>query len=494
MAKSIVPRTAYIRQLDSYRADTDLLKIVAGVRRCGKSELLRQFRQHLIDDGVPESEIIYIDLERSRYVIDSERMLYETIRNAVRGDGCYIMIDEVHFVRGWERVVSTVKNEFRANMYLTGSNSNMLSDDLATHVTGRYATIRVMPFSFREFVTRYPIDSENGYTQRLYQYMRWGGMPIIDLDDDGTKNRAILRGVYDSILNNDIRPRVELDQVILENITAFMLSNMGNITSANRITVAASVGDKRTTERYLRELVKSFVFYRADRFDMIGLKHMETNAKFYPVDTGLMNAILYGYEIDESALLECVVYLELIRRGYRVSVGSYRNREIDFTAWNDDGVAEFYQVALRLDDERTLKRELDTFLKLDPDSRRVLITMDRDEHPMPDGVELINAVDWLLERSLLQQPIYDVPVPDAVGDAHEERIHRKDGLGIAVADQPEWSDLTLVGGFGYHGERDLVVLHIVAPAGGEIHLGVAVLPYGDLVSSSDQLQVDHVLH
>lgn len=494
MAKIIVPRTAYIRQLDSYRSDTDLLKIVTGVRRCGKSELLRQFRQHLIDDGVPESEIIYIDLERSRYVIDSERMLYETIRNAVRGDGCYIMIDEVHFVRGWERVVSTVKNEFRANMYLTGSNSNMLSDDLATHVTGRYATIHVMPFSFREFVTRYPIDSENGYTQRLYQYMRWGGMPIIDLDDDGTKNRAILRGVYDSILNNDIRPRVELDQVILENITAFMLSNTGNITSANRITVASSVGDKRTTERYLGELVKSFVFYRADRFDMIGLKHMETNAKFYPADTGLMNAILYGYEIDESALLECVVYLELIRRGYRVSVGSYRNREIDFTAWNDDGVAEFYQVALRPDDERTLKRELDMFLKLDPDSRRVLITMDRDEHPMPDGVELINAVDWLLERSLLQQPIYDVPVPDAVGDAHEERIHRKDGLGIAVADQPEWSDLTLVGGFGYHGERDLIVLHIVAPAGGEIHLGVAVLPYGDLVSSSDQLQVDHVLH
>ena len=194
MAKIIVPRTAYIRQLDSYRSDTDLLKIVTGIRRCGKSELLRQFRQHLIDDGVPEPEIIYIDLERSRYAIDSERMLYETIRNAVHGEGCYIMIDEVHFVRGWERVVSTVKNEFRANMYLTGSNSNMLSDDLATHVTGRYATIHVMPFSFREFVTRYPIDSENGYTQRLYQYMRWGGMPIIDLDDDGTKNRAILRG------------------------------------------------------------------------------------------------------------------------------------------------------------------------------------------------------------------------------------------------------------------------------------------------------------
>lgn len=405
MAKVIVPRTDYIRQLDSYRSDTDLLKIVTGVRRCGKSELLKQFVQHLMDEGVPESKILYIDMERSRYVIDSERMLYETIRNAIQGDGCYIIIDEVHFVKGWERVVSTARNEFRANIYLTGSNSNMLSDDLATHVTGRYATIHVMPFSFKEFIARYPIDPGNGYTQRFHQYMRWGGMPIIDLDDDGTKNRSILRGVYDSILNNDIRPRVELDQAILENITAFMLSNTGNITSANRITVAASIGDNRTTEKYLRELVKSFVFYRADRYDIIGLKHTRTNAKFYPVDTGLMNTILYGHEMNESALLETVVYLELIRRGYRVSVGSYRNKEIDFTAWIDDDTVEFYQVALRLDDERTLKRELDSFLKLDPESRKVLITLDRDEHRMPDGVELINVVDWLLDRSPHRPPM-----------------------------------------------------------------------------------------
>ena len=396
MAKIIVPRIDYIRQLDSYRSDADLLKIVTGVRRCGKSELLRQFRQHLIDDGVPESEIIYIDLERSRYIIDSERMLYETIKNAIHGDGYYIIIDEVHFVRGWERVVSTVKNEFRANIYLTGSNSNMLSDDLATHVTGRYATVHVMPFSFREFVVRYPIDVDNGYTQRFSQYMRWGGMPIIDLNDDGVKNRSILRGVYDSILNNDIRPRVELDQVILDNITAFMLSNTGNITSANKISVAASVGDKRTVEKYLRELVKGYIFYRADRWDIIGLKHIETNAKFYPVDTGLMNTILYGHEMNESALLECIVFLELVRRGYRVLVGSYKNKEIDFTAWTDNDSVEFYQVALRLDDDRIMKRELDSFLKLNPDSKKVLITLDRDEYPMPEGVKSVNVIDWLL--------------------------------------------------------------------------------------------------
>lgn len=309
------------------------------------------------------------------------------------------MIDKIHFVRGWERVVSTARDEFRANMYLTGSNSNMLSDDLATPVTGRYATIHVMPFSFREFMVRYPMDADNGYTQRFHQYMRWGRMPIVDLDDDGTRNRSILRSVYDSILNNDIRSKVELDQTILDNITAFMLSNTGNITSAGRITNASSIGYRRTTERYLRELVNSFIFYKADRYDIIGLKHTEINAKFYPVDTGLMNTILYGHEMNESALLECVVYLKLVRRGYRVSVGSYRNKEIDFTAWTDDGTADFYQVTLRLCDERTVKRELDSFLKLDTGSRKVLITLDRDEHPMPDGVELVNVVDWLLDRS-----------------------------------------------------------------------------------------------
>ena len=397
MSKTIVPRTEYVRQLDSYRNDTDLLKIITGVRRCGKSELLKQFRQHLINDGIPESEIIYIDLEAKRYIIDSERMLYETIRNSIHGDGYYVILDEVHFIKGWERVVSTVKNEFHANIFLTGSNSNMLSDDLATHVTGRYATVNVMPFSFREFMVRYPIDEEHGYTQRFHQYMDWGGMPIVDLNDDESKNRSILRGVYDSILNNDIRPRVELEQAILENITAFILSNTGNVTSAGKITDAAFVGDPRTTERYLRELEKSFIFYKADRYDVIGLKHLKTNAKFYPVDMGMMNTILYGQEMNESALLECVVFLELIRRGYKVSVGSYRNKEIDFTAWGPDGKIEFYQVALRLGDPGTLKRELDSFKKLRPESKKILITLDRDGHDVPDDIKLVNAVDWLLE-------------------------------------------------------------------------------------------------
>ena len=393
----MVPRTEYIRQLDSFRKDAELIKVITGVRRCGKSELMRQFRQHLMDDGVPEGDIIYVDLERKRYVIDSERMLYETIRNSIRPDGCYILLDEVQLVKGWERVVTTARNEFGANIYITGSNSRMLSNELGTHITGRFVQIHVMPFSFHEFLQRYPIDPDNGHTQRFVQYMHWGGMPIIDLDDDNTKNRAILGGVYDSIINHDIRPRVDLDQSILENVTSFMLSNTGNLTSAGRITEGALIGDPRTTDRYLYELCRCFIFYRSERYDIIGAKHMHSNAKYYPVDTGMMNTILYGHELNEAAMLECVVFLELVRRGYRVSVGSYRSREIDFTAWMEECPPEFYQVALRLDDQRTLDRELDSFRKMGTGYRKVLITLDRDQYDVPDDVELVNVVDWLLD-------------------------------------------------------------------------------------------------
>lgn len=396
MSGTTVPRAEYIKVLDSYRKNAELVKVITGVRRCGKSELLRQFRVHLSESGVPDSDIVYIDLEAKRYIIDSERMLYSTIRDSIGSRGCYVLIDEVQIVRGWERVVATVRNEFGANVYITGSNSEMLSDELGTHITGRFVQIHVMPFSFREFLCRYPADMDNGETQRFIQYMHWGGMPIMDLNDDPTKNRAILRGVYDSIINHDIRMRVDLEQSILENVTSFMLSNTGNLTSANRITEGAYIGDQRTTERYLSELCRCFVFYKADRFDILGAKHMRSNAKYYPVDTGMMNTILYGHECNEAAMLECVVYLELVRRGYRVSVGSFKGKEIDFTAWNDDGRPEFYQVALKLDDPKTLARELDPFKKLDPGCRKLLITMGRDGYEVPDDVKLVDVVDWLL--------------------------------------------------------------------------------------------------
>ena len=390
-----VKRPLYINQMMQYYDNTDMVKVLTGVRRCGKSILMQQFRQHLLDSGRSEKEVILVDLERMRYVIDSERMFYDYLCNNIGSENPVILIDEVQLVKGWERVVDSIRLKYGANIYITGSNSETVSEKLGTHLTGRYVEINVFPFSFREFLDRYPIDGENGYTQRLIQYLRYGGMPIINLDDDNRKNRTILRGVYDSIINYDIRPDMEIDQKILDNITSFMISNIGNLTSINNIAVTSYVGDPRTVEKYLGKLCGCFIFYKADRYDVIGGMHMKTNAKFYLADTGFRDAILLGSEYDEGALLENAVFIELLRRGYRVSVGSYKGKEIDFTAWLD-GKPEFYQVAWTVQSTVTQDRELRSMAKMEG-SRRFLITMDPEVSNVPEGIEVLNAVDFFLK-------------------------------------------------------------------------------------------------
>ena len=398
MTESYVPRTDYIEQLDGYRGNRDLIKVITGVRRAGKSVLLAQFRQHLIDSGVDEADVVYVDLEESRYSVTTDRMLYDLLAGGIRGEGAYVLIDEVQSVPGWEKAVTAVWKRFGADVYVTGSNSQMLSSELSTHITGRYVTVHVLPFSFREFVARYPADGENGYPQRFQQFLRWGGMPMIDLNDSPRKNAAILAGIYDSILNKDVRSRVELDQGTLDNITDFMLANIGNLVSTGSITRGSFIRDPRTTERYLSELCNCFLFYRADGYDIVGREHLRTKAKMYPVDNGLRNSRLREPEMNVSALLESAVYIELVRRGYRVSVGSYRSREVDFTAWDPEGRVEYYQVAYTVSSRPTLKRETEAFGDMGPGPSRTLITMDDEMPEVPEGVRAVNAVEWFLGR------------------------------------------------------------------------------------------------
>lgn len=386
-------RTFYIDQMKRYLDDREIIKVLTGIRRCGKSVIMMQFKQYLLDSGLSERDVIHIDLERMRYVIDSERMLYEYLSSKIVSEKPVILIDEIQLIKGWERAIDTIRLKYGANIYITGSNSETVSSSLGTHLTGRFVEIHVYPFSFREFIIRYPIDTEHGHTQRLAQYLRYGGMPIIDLRDDSRKNRAILRGVYDSIINYDIRPHMDIDQVMLENMTSFMMSNIGNLTTYNSIAGRSYIGDQRTVERYLGKLCDCFIFYKADRYDVIGGRHLKTNAKFYLSDTGFRDAILMASEYDEGALLENAVYMELLRRGYRVSVGAYKDKEIDFTAWSDDGV-EFYQVAYDIRDPKVLDRELRSMLRLD--GKRYLITMAKDVPDVPEGIEVIDAVDFFL--------------------------------------------------------------------------------------------------
>ena len=394
MAEEYVKRPSYIEQMMDYFDNRKIIKVLTGIRRCGKSVMMEQFRQYLLDSGIPEKNVMLIDLEKMRYVIDSERMLYDYISSNIQSEEPIILIDEVQLIKGWERVVDSIRLKYDANIYITGSNSETVSESLGTHLTGRYVEINIFPFSFKEFLSRYPIDEENGYTQRFVQYLRFGGMPIIDLKDSQRKNRTILRGVYDSIINNDIRPNMEMDQSILDNMTSFMISNVGNLTSYGSIAGRSYVGDQRTIEKYLGKLCECYIFYKADKYDVIGGEHMKVNAKYYLADTGFRDAILLGSEYNEGAMLENAVFIELLRRGYRVSVGSYKDKEIDFTAWLD-GEPEFYQVAWSIQDSKALKREVGSIAKLG--GRRVLITMDRDLPDVPEGIEVINAVDFFME-------------------------------------------------------------------------------------------------
>ena len=394
MAEEYVKRPSYIEQMMDYFDNRKIIKVLTGIRRCGKSVMMEQFRQYLLDSGIPEKNVMLIDLEKMRYVIDSERMLYDYISSNIQSEEPIILIDEVQLIKGWERVVDSIRLKYDANIYITGSNSETVSESLGTHLTGRYVEINIFPFSFKEFLSRYPIDEENGYTQRFVQYLRFGGMPIIDLKDSQRKNRTILRGVYDSIINNDIRPNMEMDQTILDNMTSFMISNVGNLASYGSIAGRSYVGDQRTIEKYLGKLCECYIFYKADKYDVIGGEHMKVNAKYYLADTGFRDAILLGSEYNEGAMLENAVFIELLRRGYRVSVGSYKDKEIDFTAWLD-GEPEFYQVAWSIQDSKVLKREVGSIAKLG--GRRVLITMDRDFPDVPEGIEVINAVDFFME-------------------------------------------------------------------------------------------------
>jgi len=395
MVEEYVERTFYIEQMMDYFKNREIIKVLTGIRRCGKSVIMEQFRQHLIEKGLSENDVMLIDLERMRYVVDSERMLYEYISTNIRGKEPVILIDEVQLIKGWERVIDSIRLRYDANIYITGSNSETVSESLGTHLTGRFVEIHVFPFSFKEFLDRYPVDAENGHAQRFSQYLRFGGMPIIDLRDSQRKNRAILQGVYDSIINYDIRPEMDIDQTILDNMTSFMISNIGSLTSYNSIAGKSYVSDQRTVEKYLGRLCSCFIFYKADRYDVIGRRHMKTNAKFYLADTGFRNAILMGSEYDVGALLENAVYIELLRRGYRVSVGSFKDKEIDFTAWLDDE-PEFYQVAWDVSDPKVLCRELRSMARLDG-HKRTLITMSMDLPQVPEGIEVIRAVDFFLK-------------------------------------------------------------------------------------------------
>lgn len=391
MAKEIV-RSMYLERLEEFKDRPDIIKIITGVRRSGKSTLLLQFRRKLKDAG---ENVVSVNLEEKRFSITTGRELHSYLEEIMTASNDYVLLDEVQYVNGWEGVVNGLRSN-GANVYVTGSNAKVLLSEFSTMIAGRYAEIHILPFSFAEFLERYPPKGDVRTEQRFDQYLVSGGMPIIDLDDSQRKNRAIMEGVYDSIVNRDIVSKSKMDPATIRRMTDFMYSNVGNVTTLESLAKGSGIGDHRTVGRYLQTLTDSFVFYKVDIFDLIGKKRMKVKAKYYASDTGLRNTALGHTDDNAARLLENVVFLELIRRGYDVVVGSYRDYEIDFTA-RIGGRTEFYQVTKTLSGDATAVREERPLRRLDDSGRKTILTLDRDMPKEKDGIHYMNVVDFLLE-------------------------------------------------------------------------------------------------
>ncbi len=392
MAKEII-RRIYLERLEEFRDRPDLVKIITGVRRSGKSILLSQFKRKLEKEG---ENVVSVNLEEKRFSITTKRELNSYVSEQMSSPKDYVLLDEVQYVPGWEDAVNTFRSN-GANVYVTGSNAKVLSSEFSTIIAGRYVEIHILPFSFSEFLERYPPKGEIRTEQRFDQYLVHGGMPIIDLDDRLRKNRAIMEGVYDSIVNRDVVSRSRMDPATVRRMTDFMYSNIGNITTLDSLASGSGINDNRTVDRYLEALTDSFAFYKINTFDLIGKKKMKVKAKYYASDTGLRNTALGHTDDNASGLLENVVFLELIRREYEVVVGSYRDYEVDFTA-RIDGRTEFYQVTKTLADDSTINREERPLRLLGDAGIKTILTLDRDIPEDGNGIRYMNIIDFLLDE------------------------------------------------------------------------------------------------
>ena len=409
----MINRPKQLENILRFRDTPELIKVITGVRRSGKSTLLQLYRRRLIDDGVPESAVVYVNFEDFRFRdIDSAGKLHDYILAIRPAAGVsYIMLDEVQLVPEWERAVNSLRLDRRNDIYLTGSNAAMLSGTLATLLSGRYVEIKILPLSFKEFAdfrhtrenTR---EREVAATGLFDQYLLDGGFPgLIDIAGGGDTANDYLAGILNTIIVKDIAIAGKVRDVdILRKIIEFAASNIGNYLTASKISgYLTSTGRKvtaDTVDNYLRLLEDAFVFYRAHRYNLKGKHLLKTNNKFYIVDLGLRNAMTGVGGQDYGASLENIVFFELLRRGYQVCVGKYDELEIDFVASKPD--ARIYiQVSATIMDENTRNRELKPLKALGDNYPKALLTMDRLPYSDYDGIRQINIIDFLLSKTPL---------------------------------------------------------------------------------------------
>jgi len=396
-----IKREEYLERLRNLK-QKKLIKILTGIRRCGKSTVLEMFKNELLKNGVDENQIIFINFEDyDNRSLRNPDVLYNHIKKLLTSKMNYIFLDEIQRVENFPEVVDSLYIKDNVDLYLTGSNSSLLSSEIATLISGRYVEIKMQPFSFAEFVMATG-QSEN-LSKAYRQYIETSSFPyVLELLQTPQEINSYLEGIYNTILVKDIIDRKKIaDTNVLKSVTQFIFDNIGLELSSKKIadtlTSNGRKSDPKTIEKYVSSLEESFIIHKVTRYNIKGKEYLKSLEKYYVSDIGLRNFMLGKKAMDVGHILENIIYLELLRRGYSVYVGKIDDMEIDFVAQNQQG--NFYiQVAASVRDENTLKRELRSLQAIKDNYPKILLTLDDDPEGDYEGITRTNALDWLVGK------------------------------------------------------------------------------------------------
>ncbi|MDR1322320.1 MAG: ATP-binding protein [Gracilibacteraceae bacterium] len=395
----LIPRPRFLANLIKFR-DVDVIKVVTGVRRCGKSTLFDLYIEYLKTQGVDESQIVHINLEDvAMEALHNYKALHEFLLSKLQKEKTtYIFIDEAGRCAEFEKAVDSIYIKKNTDVYITGSNADLLSGEIATLLSGRYVEIKLLPFSFAEF---YAAGENKDKNQAFMDYLNMGGFPVVvtQLGGDTGLFDQYLEGIYSTIIVKDVVARKGVSDVgLLKNIVKYLCGNAGSTVSTANITGYINNSGRKitqkTVDKYVKALADSFLFYSVERYNIRGKNLLKTLGKYYIVDTGLRNHLLSSSNSDVGHQIENIVYLELLRRGYRVNIGKLDEREIDFVAARQNK-KEYYQVSMSVLDEAVKERELAPLMKVGDNYPKYLLTLDSitGDH---EGIKHVNLIDWLL--------------------------------------------------------------------------------------------------
>ena len=405
----LINRPEYLNQLIENK-DVDLVKIVTGIRRCGKSSLLHLFHQYLSDSGVIDANIIHMNLESLRYRNLSDYLhFYDYVSERIPKQGkTYLIFDELQAVKHWEKAIESFRLDFDVDIYITGSNAYLLSTEFSTLLAGRYVEIRVLPLSFEEFPRFYEFAPSVTPEEKFQRYLQFGGMPVLrEYQFNEARINQALEGIYSTVVLRDILQRnKQADQNMLQRIILFLCSNIGSITSPNNIgNVLSHEGDiqavkgkniaGKTVNKYITMLHNAFIFFSVGRYDVKGKQLLKTLGKNYIIDMGFRNMLLGYRDADRGHIIENIVFLELIRRDYRVYIGKFGETEIDFVAEKPNDKL-YIQVTESMLSPETRECELRPLRMIPDNYEKIVLSMDRDYITSYDGIKSLYLIDWLL--------------------------------------------------------------------------------------------------